>query len=602
MIAIFRSFIILIIIISSAGFLMDPSPFIFEELGPMAHDSSYAHIIIEFNLSSVFDNHREIVAEFKNFSAATSNASGHVQHYAALFHQTVAKLAFSVDISSRILNELCVYIRCAEPPFDYLIESAKRPRRQAAALGIFGSIFNFGLSIYEETQIQALIEESKAAERRTKAIIETVQQHTRAINHNAAVLRRLKADFLTTAAGLYEEQKMAASLIALSTFLNGHAIEVEKLEMSIITLSTGRLPPSLIRPSSIFMAYNEAVKRAANEGYKTIIPPTSALFESKVSTTKEGENFTIVLHVPIAKDEGFSLFRLINFPFAVTNSSAAVVDPDAEYIAIDREHRRHIKLTSSEFLQCQALKGTRLCPASSVTLGSLAHSCIGAVFNSNAVAMRKRCRIRLIPIDKPKAVAVASCAWKLLVPPTGAALIISCLNGHRRVSSIAGAVDVRLNDSCRASCGDIALFCPRTFTVRSSSLLEIPSRLPHTIINDLFDGDASALDAIVDGWFQNHDETTEALSLSSASFMAAQRIWSRPEFIGSSTFAAIFLLSCIAAGGFCWFRRRAVSAPGMTSSPSQLMQQQTTAPFIQNAKPSANTPAFSMAAAANGNS
>ena len=164
MIVTFRSFIILIIISSSAGFLVAPSPFIFEELGPVAHDSSYAHIIIEFNLSSVFNNHREIVAEFKNFSAAATNASGHIQHFVALFHQTVAKLAFSVDISSRILNELCVYIRCAEPPFPYLIESASRPRRQVAALGIFGSIFNFGLSLYEEAQIKALIEESKAAE------------------------------------------------------------------------------------------------------------------------------------------------------------------------------------------------------------------------------------------------------------------------------------------------------------------------------------------------------------------------------------------------------------------------------------------------------
>ena len=91
------------------------------------------------------------------------------------------------------------------------------------------------------------------------------------------------------------------------------------------------------------------MQKVAAVGYSPVVKPAIALFSSKVSVVKDGGLIVIVVHIPIARDAGFDLFRHIPFPFAITNTSVAVVDVAAVYIAVDRKHRWHVTLSTSEY-------------------------------------------------------------------------------------------------------------------------------------------------------------------------------------------------------------------------------------------------------------
>ena len=101
----------------------------------------------------------------------------------------------------------------------------------------------------------------------------------------------------------------------------------------------------------IAVAYSaiKMMQKVAAVGYSPVVKPAIALFSSKVSVVKDGGLIVIVVHIPIARDAGFDLFRHIPFPFAITNTSIAVVDVAAVYIAVDCKHRWHVTLSTSEY-------------------------------------------------------------------------------------------------------------------------------------------------------------------------------------------------------------------------------------------------------------
>ena len=127
-------------------------------------------------------------------------------------------------------------------------------------------------------------------------------------------------------------------------------------------MTSGHLSPAIIRPSNLFASYESLISQAATAGYLPLLSPSKSLFESDISFARENGSLAVVVHIPIRRDEAFDLYRFIRFPFFVTNTTAALVGTNEEYIALNRDHSKVVTFSSSEFVKCRAFNDTRICP------------------------------------------------------------------------------------------------------------------------------------------------------------------------------------------------------------------------------------------------
>jgi len=296
--------------VSSASF-----PFSFERLGYLVHDSSFAHLVVHINVSEVVENQRSILAEFRRFENVRFNSSGHAYHFNFLFHESITNLGFSIDVGSRLLNELIVFTELDTPLIDYVAIKTVPPPRSKRQLAFFGSIFSLGIAVAEEAQILHLVAQSRAIQRQQQVLVGAVNRNALAITHNADILRKLKNDFLAAAGALYEEQRVTAALVAVATFFVSHATEIERLATGVFSLTSGHLSPAIIRPSNLFASYESLISQAATAGYLPLQSPSKGLFESDISFARENGSLAVVVHIPIRRDEAFDLYRFIRFPF-----------------------------------------------------------------------------------------------------------------------------------------------------------------------------------------------------------------------------------------------------------------------------------------------
>lgn len=529
------------------------SPFSFERLGYLVHDSSFAHLVVHINVSEVVENQRSILAEFRRFAAVRFNSSGHAYHFNVLFHESIANLGFSIDVGSRLLNELIVFTEIDTPFLEYVVVKSSPPPRPKRQLAFFGSLFNLGIAVAEEAQILHLVAQSRAIQRQQQALVGAVNRNALAITHNANILRKLKTDFLAAAGAIYEEQRVTAALVAIATFFVSHAVEIERLATGIFALTSGHLSPAIIRPSNLFASYESLIGQAAAAGYLPLLSPSRSLFDSDISFARENGSLAVVVHIPVRRDEAFDLYRFVRLPFLITNSTAAIVGADEEFIAINRDHSKVVSLTSAEFAKCHNFNNTHVCPQAAVTKKAPTSTCLGALFRADVVAVRRRCDLKMVIPDEPTAAHIAGCAWRVLLPRS-VPFVHACDNGLREVSNMKGELIVVLEQSCNAAVGDSSFACPKSFAATATEAVAIPSDLPNSLIAEGFRGDAAELDRVVAEWYENNADPVDAIPLLQAARVSSDDgDWALFLAIGVSVLVIIVALLGIIA---CVLRRR----------------------------------------------
>ena len=497
-----------------------PPPFAFEHLGRLAHDTSQAHLIIDVNIGDVIESQRRIIDEFQNLSAPSPSVTAPDIHFHVLFRRSLTKMSFAVDLSSTLINDVIFFLEWNSTLLPTIENEQSRHKRQAAAIG---SIFSLGLTIIEEWQIQSLIRANAREQHKIQEIVHVVRDHANKIKANADAIAALKTDYQSAIGALYEHQRLAAALISVNAFLTTHVIDVERFALSIFALATGFLPPALINPAKLLSNFESLRHKAATHGLVPVSTPSHSLFQSKISISVSHNSLYILVHVPLRGDEFFELFRYISIPYPITNVTAARIETDQRYIAVDKDHARHIPLTDYDIAKCSTSEDTWTCTENSMTINDIDRSCIGTLFTGRSQKIRHVCTINLIKLESTHTARLATCTWSILAPNDGRDMMLSCSEGARTSVRIQGPFTLSLNTSCRATIESFSFYCPIAIDQRANNVIQIPNSLPRSI-SHLFEAKSDVLDQLMIHWASDKPNAEAPLSLDEAESLTDEHL------------------------------------------------------------------------------
>ena len=458
--------------------------FHFAHVGQAVQASSFGHVLLSFNFSSLFVSHLEFRTEFYRLQELYFNSTdvGQNKINQLLLNQFgFSKLAYLVDGGSELINELAVFLgfRQTIPLFTnmsaadvYATATKTRSRRQAS---LFGALLSLGLGIMEESQIQEILAADRVRDKKINAVVLAIDDHARVLQEHANLLRDLRTELARSTAAVVEYGRATAIIQSVTARLVSHNLELQNFADGVYLSTNGRLCPLLVNPNMAVQLFGQLRDIAARNGFTPVDPEPASIFNSPLTFGWENGFLHIAVHIAFHEDAGLDLFRYVGVPIVFGNNSLCHVSTGEKYLAVDARHASHFVLSEVEFGLCNKLGNAFVCQQALLLNQRLISSCLGSIYTSNFDAIKERCSIKFTPFTEIFAKQLSGCVVQLVIPPGGSLLTTTCANGTRSSVLLKGVVAVRVNESCKISIGEWSFTCPKNFVKSSDKLLKIPT-------------------------------------------------------------------------------------------------------------------------------
>jgi hypothetical protein len=353
----------------------------FKNIGRYAATSTYIHVRIPFNFTTVFNTKQAIAGVYKKLLD---------QHEEPFKSITKSVTDVSLAIIEGSLEDFRDIIKAL--PQKTEISTPGRPKR-FIAIGI--SVAAMAMSTFNTVRITQLNEEINTLKEKTDLILDVVHLHERHKNNLEEKLdqtNKLLADLLES--NIWFSSKVTDTIEKKFQSVVWHHENVVKSAQHH-WLAPGALPHDVLDG-----IIDHVVNIAKKKNLAPFIKFASDLFQIKVSHlyTPATNEFTLILHIlMVANSNLLDLYEFLLLPIHFNFALNISITPDVRQtnlLAIGHSQSFQA-ISSADLLACLHLGDTFFCKGRKVMETSLKRSCLGALYMANSQSIQNHCRFKI---------------------------------------------------------------------------------------------------------------------------------------------------------------------------------------------------------------
>jgi hypothetical protein len=353
----------------------------FKNIGKYAATSTYIHVRIPFNFTTIFNTKKAIAGVYDQLLE---------QHEEPFKSITKYVTGVSLAIIEGSLEDFRDIIKAL--PQKTEISTPGRPKR-FIAIGI--SIAAMAMSTFNTVRITQLNQEISTLKEKTDLILDVVHLHEKHLHHMEEKLEltnKLLADLLE--ANVWFSSKVTDAIEKKIELVVWHHENIVKSSQH------HRLAPGAL-PHDILDGIIEHVTAVAKR--KNLVPFitfASDLFQIEVSHlySLATNEFTLILHVPmVANSNLLDLYEFLPLPIHFDFTANISITPDVgqtNLLAIGHSQSFQA-ISSTDLYACLHLGDTFFCKGRKVMETKLKRSCLGALYMANSNSIQNHCRFKI---------------------------------------------------------------------------------------------------------------------------------------------------------------------------------------------------------------
>jgi len=156
-------------------------------------------------------------------------------------------------------------------------------------------------------------------------------------------------------------------------------------------------------------------KHAADSSVRPLITKVSDLYQIEMSYARKDDELVLVLHVPTTMNDGdWTVYKYVPFPISQSDGKIAMVTTNKNVIAIGPDGLHKI-MSKATFDKCQRRGPYHICDEQLVTRKNYSTSCVGALIDNNAEAIKRKCDVKLMD-DEEMVFRMSSTKYAIYTP------------------------------------------------------------------------------------------------------------------------------------------------------------------------------------------
>ena len=247
--------------------------------------------------------------------------------------------------------------------------------------------------------------------------------------------------------------------------------EFRRIRDAIQQAQHRRLSASVLEGPRVAGLFDRLKDRAQALRAELLIDHPSDLLQLEASYVYDGEDVTILLHVPVVTPR--SLLRLMRFhpfPFSFSNTHFLLPHPEKKLLAVSSESWTK-ELSESDLEGCYRVNSLHVCERLGIMKTEMATSCLGALYAQRFQDALARCPMNVVPLSEQ--VIQLSDNWFVIFAVEPLTAPIRCRNDSTNdVHLHAGINRLHLSPSCYAVLQEHAIFADSALSDNSIKSFE----------------------------------------------------------------------------------------------------------------------------------
>lgn len=424
-----------------------PYHLVFEEIGEMASSLSYIHTALKINVSQMETNLDTIVAAIQRMEDKTlriEEQKGNMVIAAAKAKILQSLQVHLHDIYHEKVRLTNLRALLPEPPKSTEV----RDKRSVFQL-FFGALGTF-IGLFSDAKINRLQESLSSTIANQQKIINVISAQTKTIEHIGTTLTELKHQIYTAVT-----LNPAAINTELQSLLAKVKAQTDQVFVVLQQAQHRRLALDFLTARQITQLHDSLLAASKQAGADLIIKNPTDIFQLEMSYFFDGNQITLLLHVPLVPEE--SMLRLIKihpFPLPLSEHFAIVPDISNEILAISAHSIQYsVQFPATDLLGCHQVNEIHLCQGKGVLNKRMSSTCLGALYTQNFQQASKLCPMKII--EKEETIYKLNNNQYLIFSPLGQTVTIRCKDAKSHEELVPkGISNFHLEEGCRTDLTD----------------------------------------------------------------------------------------------------------------------------------------------------
>ena len=217
-------------------------------------------------------------------------------------------------------------------------------------------------------------------------------------------VRLLKGVVTNLSKALDSEEEEIELLAHFSLLMNQQMIvldEIEQSVQSVVALTTGHLPPSMVTPINL-EAGLQAIRHKLNLNESAFLPESRNEIYQLPSSYLALNNRTVIIliHLPFCREEDMmKAYRYIPSPLQLTPHHYLIPYPRHEIISVASDSSKYRLMSAGEFADCAKVNRISYCAYDNYYYTSRGDDCLYNLFTNNATGISESCPVTTAPAD-----------------------------------------------------------------------------------------------------------------------------------------------------------------------------------------------------------
>ena len=385
---------------------------VFEDVGQVATSVSYLHIAIDLHFPEVktaIDDYKKVIDGAFAAIAPFSFPDNHpyveilwrpiMRNYTAdffslrnQFHTRHQNLVKRYDHISSIMPFTAKSATDAYSIDDVRFRRATRVKRFLPLVILKGAVGTL-MGLYNRHQTKKLREILDTTVKEQKRLLITDATQTYDIKNLQSAYNYLPS--IVSHTNLMGPMLLLVRLLEIEMMID---VELHRIADSVQQAQHRRLSITTLTNDKLRKAFNRIVSRTKELKMELLIEQPSDLFQIEVSYFFDGEDISLLLHVPMAAPNSLlRLQRFLPFPLSFTNTHFLLPRPPKNLFAISSgEPRLSLELNEADLEGCYRLNSLHLCERLGVLSKKTDRSCLGALYTQDFDRATELCRMDVV--------------------------------------------------------------------------------------------------------------------------------------------------------------------------------------------------------------
>jgi len=301
---------------------------------------------------------------------------------------------------------------------------------------IIGSIIGTFMGIYVDRQIQ-----NKNALMDADLLLNIDDEHANMLDN---LDKRVHSAFVELARTAKIENDEVHQI--WTEILNQAETRLNQLKELLQNAQYHRLAMNWFNETQLENILHGVQKHAADSKVKALITKVSDLYQIEMSYARKDDELVLILHVPTTmNDAEWTVYKYVPFPIPHSDGKIAMVTTNKKIIAIGPDGKHKI-MSKATFDKCQRRGPYHICDEQLVNKKNYSTSCVGALFDSQAETIKRKCDVELMD-DEEMVFPMSSTKFAIYTPLPYTASA-SCLHNKQFHYQIRKSTHIEIPPGC----------------------------------------------------------------------------------------------------------------------------------------------------------